>query len=73
MTTVIFYCFETEDVAQAVRTMESKQIRRLLILNKLKRLVGVLSIGDVAVDTGNQLLAGQVLKKVSEPDHSVAM
>lgn len=73
MTTVIFYCYETEDVAQAVRTMESKQIRRLLILNRLKRLVGVLSIGDVAVDTGDRLLAGQVLRKVSEPEHSVAM
>lgn len=72
MTTELFYCYEYEDVADAVECMQRKQIRRLLILNRTKRLVGVLSIGDLAVDTGDRQLAGQVLKKVSQPDYSIA-
>ena len=37
------------------------------VLNRKKQLVGVLSIGDLAVDSGDKMLAGQVLRKVSEP------
>ncbi len=72
MTTEIFFCYEHEDVAEAVECMQRKQVRRLLILNRTKRLVGVVSIGDLAVDTGDRQLAGEVLKKVSQPDYSVA-
>jgi CBS domain-containing protein len=68
MTTEYFYCFDHEDVREAVETFEKVQIRRLPIFNRRKKLVGVLSIGDLAVDTGNKLLAGEVLKKVSEPE-----
>ena len=68
MTTEVFFCFDYEDVQDAVLSFEEKQIRRLLILNRKKRLVGVLSIGDVAVDTGNNKLAGEVLQKVSQPE-----
>lgn len=68
MTSDIFYCFDNEDVQEAVECFEKKQIRRLIILNRKKVLVGVLSIGDLAVDTGNNNLAGEVLKRVSEPE-----
>lgn len=71
MTTEIIYCFESEDVSDAVESMEVKQIRRLLIVNRGKRLVGVLSIGDVAVDIGDQTIAGEVLRKVSEPEREM--
>jgi CBS-domain-containing membrane protein len=46
--------------------MEKKQIRRLPVLNKQDRLVGIVSLGDLAVKTEQQL-SGQVLEKVSEP------
>ena len=68
MTTEVFFCFDYEDVQDAVLSFEEKQIRRLLILNRKKQLVGVLSIGDIAVDTGNKKLAGEVLQKVSQPE-----
>jgi len=67
MTAEFFYCFDHEDVQTAVESFEQKQIRRLPVFNRKKQLVGVLSIGDFAVDIGNKLLAGEVLKKVSEP------
>ena len=68
MTPEIIYCYDHEDVKEAVDSFGKMQIRRLPVLNRKKQLVGVLSIGDLAVDTGNQLLAGQVLKKVSQPE-----
>ena len=57
MTTELFFCFDHEDVQEAVASFEQKQIRRLPILNRKKQLVGVLSIGDLAVDLGNRDLA----------------
>jgi CBS domain-containing protein len=47
--------------------MEEKQIRRLVILNRDKRLVGIVSLGDLAVNTQDGQLSGEVLERVSEP------
>jgi CBS domain-containing protein len=67
MTPNIAYGFEDQDVQEAVCIMEECQIRRLPILNRHKRLVGIVSLGDLAVSTGEQARAGEVLKHVSEP------
>src|SRR4051812_5875046 len=48
MSKPIAYCFDDQDVEEAVRVMEVKQIRRLVVLNRDKRLVGLVSLGDVA-------------------------
>ena len=47
--------------------MQERQIRRLLILNREKRLVGSVSLGDLAVDAMDDQMAGEVLEDVSEP------
>ncbi len=47
--------------------MEEHQIRRLPILSREKRLVGVLSLGDIVIGTQDKELAGAALKEVSEP------
>ena len=60
----IVYCRDTEDVEDAVRIMEQKKIRRLPVLNEKKRLVGMLSIGDVSHSTSQQI-SGATLKAVS--------
>ncbi|MEW6296620.1 MAG: CBS domain-containing protein [Thermodesulfobacteriota bacterium] len=67
MTPDVVYCFEDQDVETAAQMMEMRQIRRLPVLNREKRLVGIVSLGDVAVKTGDQNLAGEALERVSEP------
>ena len=67
MTTGVTYCFEDEDVQKAARLMVERQIRRLPVLNRDKRLVGIVSLGDLAVQTEDTQLSGEVLEYVSEP------
>jgi len=67
MTGEVIYGFEDQDVQEAARTMQKRQIRRLLVLNRDKRLVGIVSLGDLAVKTGDRQRAGEVLQDVSEP------
>jgi len=59
--------FEDQDVTEAARLMNENQIRRLAVLNRDKRLVGIVSLGDLAVQTGDKGLAGHTLAGVSEP------
>ena len=70
MTPEVIYCFDDEDVKEAAKKMEEKQVRRLPVLNREKRLVGIVSLGDLAVRTGKEKLAAEVLERVSEPGHS---
>jgi CBS domain-containing protein len=67
MTREIVYCFDDDDVEDAADLMEQKQIRRLPVLSRSKRLVGIVSLGDLAVRTQREKLAGEVLERVSEP------
>jgi CBS domain-containing protein len=61
------YCFEDDEVEEAAQVMEIKQIRRLPILDRDKQLVGMVSLGDISVRTGDQELAGEALQEISEP------
>jgi CBS-domain-containing membrane protein len=63
----ITYCFEDQDVNEAAQVMEEKQIRRLPILNRQKKLVGIVSLGDLAVDGGNRMVAGEAITRISQP------
>jgi CBS domain-containing protein len=63
----IDYCFEDDDVAQAARLMRERQVRRLVVLNRDKRLVGIVSLGDLVVETRDERLAGRTLERVSQP------
>ena len=67
MTPVIHYCYEDQDVAEAATLMKDKQIRRLPVLDRNRRLVGIVSLGDLAVQTGDDSLSGETLEKISEP------
>jgi CBS domain-containing protein len=71
MTEEVFFCFEDQDLQDAAEIMERAQIRRLVILNREKRLVGIVSLGDLAVHTGPEELAdeelAEVLEEVSAP------
>ena len=63
----ITYCFDDDDIRDAVQIMEDKQIRRLAVLSRDKRLVGILSLGDLAVRNGDDWLSGEALERISEP------
>lgn len=70
MTAPVIYCFEDQDVNEAARIMEENQIRRLVVVSRDdKRLVGVISLGDLARN-GTAQLSGKVLRKVSRPETS---
>jgi CBS domain-containing protein len=47
MSKELIYCVEDQDVEEATKLMQSKQIRRVPILNRDKRLVGILSLEDL--------------------------
>src|SRR5450432_825682 len=53
MTREVFSCGEEDDVKDAAKTMKQRQIRRLVVLTADKRLAGIVSLGDIAVDTGD--------------------
>ena len=65
----VAFCFEDDDVKEAAKRMSEKQVRRLLVMNREHRLVGIASLGDLAVDTGDEKMAGKVLEEVSKPVH----
>jgi len=48
MTMGIVYCHDSDDVADAAELMESRQIRRLPVIDSNKRMVGMLSLGDLS-------------------------
>ena len=52
---------------EAARLMQEHQVRRLVVLNRDKRLAGIVSLGDLAVQTGNKSLSGRTLEGVSQP------
>jgi CBS domain-containing protein len=70
MTDKVIYCFEDQDVREAAQLIEEKQIRRLPVLNRDKRLVGIVSVGDLAVRTHDKGLTGEVVERVSGPAQS---
>jgi CBS domain-containing protein len=64
MTRGVVYCRDTEEVEDAIRIMESKQIRRLPVLDEAKRVVGMISLGDIS-HALPQDMTGEVTKAVS--------
>ena len=65
MTKNVIYCRTEETVEDAVHLMDQKKIRRLPVLDDKKRLVGMLSMGDVAHSGGLQL-AGEMTRAVAD-------
>jgi CBS domain-containing protein len=65
MSTDIAFCLEEQEVDEAVSLMEARQIRRLPILNQEKRLVGIVSLADIAVQVGDRDLSGETLEQIS--------
>lgn len=67
MTEKVLYCSEDDDIADAAENMAELRVRRLPIVDARKRLVGVVSIGDIAF-RHDPSTAGQTLECVCNPD-----
>jgi CBS domain-containing protein len=67
MTGELVYGLEDQSIEDACRIMEKRQIRRLPVLDEDKHLVGIVSLGDVAVRTGSDVLAGEMIGEISKP------
>jgi CBS domain-containing protein len=64
MTAGIHCCREDDDLAKAVHHMEKLKLRRLPVMNKSKRMVGIISLGDVSHSASGDLLS-ECVKSVS--------
>jgi len=70
------YCFEDDDLDDIAQNMADIKVRRLPVLNHEKRLVGILSLGDIALTEGpGPSNAGSALCGISEPggEHSQSL
>ena len=61
------YAYDDQSLEEAAKLMKEKQLRRLAIFDRDKNLVGVVSMGDVAVK-GDTQMAGKVTEEVSKPE-----
>ena len=67
MTAEVDYCYEDDSVGDAVQKMQKRQIRRLPIVDRDKKLVGIVALGDLATDLDKPKKVAETLGKISEP------
>lgn len=67
MTPEVIFCYEDQEVTEVAQLMQEKQIRRLPVLSRDRRMAGIVSLGDLAIESGDEKLMGQVLEGISEP------
>ena len=70
MTQDVKYCFEDEDIDHVIMNMGENQVRRLPVMNREKRLVGIVTLADAALEH-DPVVVGEALLRVVEPggDH----
>jgi CBS domain-containing protein len=70
MTRDVKYCFDDEDIDHVVMNMGDNQVRRLPVMNRQKRLVGIVTLADAALEH-DPVVVGEAFLRVVEPggDH----
>lgn len=63
----IFWVFEDESVEDAAKMMSQRQVRRLPVVDRNKRLVGIVALGDFAVESSEIKPAAEALSEISKP------
>lgn len=66
MSAQVLYCYEDEDVEHVAKNMGKNRVRRLPVLNREKRLVGIVSFGDLS-GAVQAHTAGDAIAEISEP------
>ena len=67
MTKGICWVYDDEPVERAAAIMSERQVRRLPVMNRDKRLVGIVALGDLAVDEADIEPAAEALSGISRP------
>ncbi len=62
----IYWAYDDDTVEAAAKLMSEQQVRRLPVVNRNKRLVGIVALGDFAVDSAQIRPAAEALSKISE-------
>lgn len=62
----VVFIFDTDPVSRAAELMQENKVRRLVVLNTNKELIGILSLGDLVMENEHHPLVGRTLKKISE-------
>ena len=63
----VAWTYEDDSVEQAAKIMSERQVRRLPVVNRDKRLVGIVALGDFAVESSEIQPAAQALSEISKP------
>jgi len=63
----IAWAYEDDSVEQAAMIMSERQVRRLPVVDRDKRLVGIVALGDFAVESSEIRPAAQALSEISRP------
>jgi CBS domain-containing protein len=66
MSKEVLYCFDTDEIDEVARNMGKARVRRLPVVNRDKRLVGIVSLGDLARNDDATNI-GQTMTRVSTP------
>jgi CBS domain-containing protein len=66
MTEKVVYCYEEDDVKDAAERMKKDQIRRLVVLDKNKRMTGVITVGDIARASNDNYITGDIETSVAQ-------
>ena len=67
MTQEVKYCFVDEDTAHVAKNMGEQQLRRLPVIDRDKRLVGILSLADVASHEADGRRVGNAYRDIAHP------
>jgi CBS domain-containing protein len=63
----VAWAYEDDSVEQAAKIMSERQVRRLPVVDRNKRLVGIVALGDFAVESSEIKPAAQALSEISKP------
>lgn len=65
MTPTALTCYDDQSIGEVSRLMEKNMVRRLLVLNRNEKLVGLVSLTDLALKVANEKVSGHVLSRIS--------
>ena len=67
MTDEIYYCLGEDSIERVADNMAHIQVRRMPVLDRAGRLIGMISLGDITTHASQYRTAAEALRRISEP------